>query len=172
MTNNEKYILDWYSNHIWSRPKPSKVCDGVGSFAIRNIPKGTSIYKLAEKSCNAYVPWKIVKTLPSGIIQMIIELQVSQGTNVFDKNFKWKEEYGPLWIHTTKGLNWQTNWFFQNHSDNPNVDGFVTDNPRVFKFISNRDIEEGEELVENYEGYIKEWVEVSKNSYEKSNKVY
>tara|TARA_B110000977_G_scaffold57399_1_gene77911 strand:- start:330 stop:818 length:489 start_codon:yes stop_codon:yes gene_type:complete len=160
--NNREYILDWYRNHIWTRPKPSKVCDGVGSFAIRDIPKGTSLYDLAEKSCTSYVTWEIIKTLPSGIIQMICDLQVSQGTNIFDKNFKWKEEYGLLWIYTTKGLNWQTTWFFQNHSDNPNVDGFATDNPRLFKFITNRDIKKGEELFDNYDGYVKEWVVSSK----------
>jgi hypothetical protein len=80
-----------------------------------------------------------------------------------NKDFVWKKEYGPLWMYTTEGLNWQCNWFFQNHSDTPNLDGFTIDNPRVFKFIANRDIEEGEELFENYEDYIKEWIGASKN---------
>ena len=46
---NEEYILDWYKNHIWTRPSLSKVCDGVGMVAIRDIPKGTSIYEFPDR---------------------------------------------------------------------------------------------------------------------------
>jgi SET domain-containing protein len=60
-------------------------------------------------------------------------------------------------------LNWQTNWFFQNHSDNPNVNTFPTDNPRIFEFITDRDIEEGEELLENYDDYSYKWEKISQN---------
>ena len=66
-------------------------------------------------------------------------------------------------MYTTKGLNLQTNWFFQNHSDNPNVNTFPTDNSRIFICITNRDIEEGEELFENYDEFAiisSQWVQV------------
>ena len=78
--NDEKYLLDWYSNHIWSRPKPSKVCDGVGSFAIRDIPKGTSIYDLADKTVSAWISWSKVSTLPIGVVGCIYDTQPQMGT--------------------------------------------------------------------------------------------
>ena len=159
---NEEYILDWFKNHVWSRPKPSKVCDGVGSFAIRDIPKGTSIYDLADKTVSAWISWSKVSTLPMGVVDMIISAQPSVGSKLCDSDFVWKEEYGPLWVYTTKGLNWQTTWFFQNHSDNPNLDVFVMGD-REFKYISNRDIKEGEELFESYDSYVDDWEKINKN---------
>jgi len=109
--NDEKYLLDWYSNHIWSRPKPSKVCDGVGSFAIRDIPKGTSIYDLADKTVSAWISWSKVSTLPIGVVGCIYDTQPQMGTITNPTDFGWEHAYGPLWVYTTKGLNWQTNWF-------------------------------------------------------------
>ena len=161
--NNEEYLLDWYSNHIWSRPKPSKVCDGVGSFAIRDIPKGTSVYELASKTVSTWIPWSKVSTLPDGVVGCIYDIQPQMGTITNSTGFGWEHAYGPLWVYTTKGLNWQTNWFFQNHSDNPNVNTFPTDNPRIFKFIADRDIKEGEELFENYDDYSYKWEKISQN---------
>ena len=63
---NEEYILDWFQNHVWARPKPSKICDGVGMFAIRNIPKGTNVYDLADKGVCAWIPWKESRTPHKG----------------------------------------------------------------------------------------------------------
>ena len=160
---NEEYIFDWYSNHIWSRPKPSKICDGVGSFAIRDIPKGTSVYELASKTVSTWIPWSKVSTLPDGVVGCIYDIQPQMGIITNSIDFGWKHAYGPLWVYTTKGLNWQTNWFFQNHSDNPNVNTFPTDNPRIFKFIADRDIKEGEELFENYDDYSYKWEKISQN---------
>ena len=155
---NEKFILDWFQNHVWARPKPSKICDGVGMFAIRNIPKGTNVYDLADKGVCAWIPWKEIQTLPKGVIDWILSIQPQIGSKVNDPDLWWSEEDGPIWLYTIKGLNWQTTWFFQNHSDNSNVDGFTKGSTRVFKFIANRDIEEGEELFENYDDYIDEWI--------------
>ena len=162
MTNKD-FVIDWYENHIWARPFPSKICDGVGSVAIKDIPKGTSVYNKCDRSLNVWVEWEDISHFPNGLLRCIYDIQVQVGTLTMNKDFVWKKEYGPLWMYTTEGLNWQCNWFFQNHSDTPNLDGFTIDNPRVFKFIANRDIEEGEELFENYEDYIKEWIGASKN---------
>ncbi|MBC8428438.1 SET domain-containing protein [bacterium] len=161
---NEEYILDWYKNHIWARPAPSKICDGVGMFAIRDIPKGTSVYDLAPKTVNSWIPYEtVVDVLPKGVVDLIVDCQPSVGSKLRNSEFKWKNEYGPLWIYTMKNLNWQTTWYFQNHSDNPNLDAFATDNPRLFVFIANRDIKKGEELFEDYDSYNKDWLEVSKS---------
>ena len=159
---NEESILDWFKNHIWARPKPSNICDGVGSFAIRDIPKGTSIYDLADKNITDWISWSKVSTLPIGVIRCIYDMQPHIGIQANDKDFVWKEELGQLWMYTTEGLNWQCNWFFQNHSDNPNLDVFVMGD-REFKYISNRDIKEGEELFESYDSFVDDWEKINKN---------
>ena len=53
---NEEYILDWFQNHVWARPLPSTVCNEVGMIAIRDIPKGISVYDLADRSVTAWIP--------------------------------------------------------------------------------------------------------------------
>jgi hypothetical protein len=157
---NEEYIFDWYSNHIWSRPKPSKICDGVGSFAIRDIPKGTSIYDLADKSVSAWISWEKISKLPNGVIKLLYDTQPQLGSRINEMD-RWNPSDGPIWAYTRKGFNWQTTWFFQNHSDNPNVDCFTTKDPKMFTLVANRDIEEGEELFESYDSYIDEWMKIS-----------
>jgi len=53
-------------------------------------------------------------------------------------------------------LNYQSTWFFQNHSETPNLD-WTHGVGRDFVYIANRDIKEGEELLENYDS--NEWCE-------------
>jgi len=163
MNNNEKYVLEWFRNHVWSRPKPSTVCDGVGIFAIRDIPKGTSIYDLADKSVCAWIPWEEIQTLPKGMIDWILTIQSQIGSKVCEPNLWWSDKDGPIWLYTIAGMNWIHNWFFQNHSDNPNVDTYMTSHPRVWTHIANRDIKEGEELLENYDVCADNFIELTKN---------
>jgi hypothetical protein len=160
---NEEYILDWFKNHVWSRIKPSNVCDGVGIFAIRDIPKGTSVHDKAPKTVNAWIPYEtVVETLPMGVVDMIISSQPSAGSKLCDSDFVWKEEYGPLWMYTNQNMNWINYWWHQNHSDNPNLDVFVMGD-REFKYISNRDIKEGDELFESYDSWVDDWEKINKN---------
>ena len=91
--NNEEYLLDWYRNHIWTRPKPSKICDGVGMFAIRDIPKGTSILDLADKTVSAWISWSKVSTLPVGVVGCIYDTQPQMGTITNSNNFGWEHSY-------------------------------------------------------------------------------
>ena len=72
---NEEYILDWYKNHIWTRPSLSKVCDGVGMVAIRDIPKGTSIYEFPDREVNIKVSQEKIKDFPMGVINWLIDFQ-------------------------------------------------------------------------------------------------
>ena len=149
--NNEEYLLDWFKNHVWLRIRPSNVCDGVGIFAIRDIPKGTSVYDMAPKTVDEWIPYEtVVETLPMGVVDMIIDAQPIVGSKLCDSDFVWKEEYGPLWMYTNQNMNWINYWWHQNHSDTPNLDAYATKNPRIFKFFANRDIKMGEELFEDY----------------------
>ena len=155
MTNKD-FVIDWYENHIWSRPWPSKVCDGVGSIAIRDIPKGTSIYNLCDRSVNIWVEWEDISHFPEGLLRCVYDIQAQCGLKVMGDNFTWSKSLGPLWMYTTKGLNYQSTWFFQNHSETPNLD-WTHGVGRDFVYIANRDIKEGDELLENYDS--NEWCE-------------
>ena len=152
---NEEYLLDWYSNHIWARPAPSKICDGVGMFAIRDIPKETSIYDSADRSVSGWISWKKVKVLPKQIVKWIIDYQPHLGSKIIDlsSSFQWDSDCGDVYLYTSKGFNfghfhWSALWSFQNHADIYNIDVKIS---KPCKFISNRDIKEGEELFENYD---------------------
>ena len=79
MDSDVKYILEWYKNKIWSKPAKSKVCDGIGMEAIRNIPKGTEIYELAEKSVYGWIPWEHAKHIPKGVLNWVLECQPQLG---------------------------------------------------------------------------------------------
>ena len=154
--NNKEFVIDWFENNIWSRPFPSKVCDGLGSVAIRDIPKGTSVYNLCDRNVRSWVEWEDISHFPKGLLRCVYDIQAQCGLKVMDKDFTWSESLGPLWLYTTKGLNYQSTWFFQNHSDTPNLD-WVHGVGRDLVYIANRDIKEGEELFENYEAI--EWSE-------------
>ncbi len=156
--NSDKdYVMYWMQNHVWSRPKPSTICDGIGMFAIRDIPKGTSIYDLADRSVYGWITWDEAKTLPKGVLEWILESQPHAGSEVCEDSFNWTDKMGPVWMYTMENLNWQTTWFFQNHSTNPNVIMETTSNPRLFKYYAIRDITEGEELLEDYGDYTDSW---------------
>ena len=157
---DKDFVLRWYENNVWSRPWPSKICEGVGQIAIRDIPKNTSVYERCDRSVRAWVEWEDVKSWDEGLLRCVYDMQINVGVKPNRKDFTWKHEYGRLWMYTTKGLNWQSNWFFQNHSTNPNVDVEVL-GQRDFKYITNRDIKEGEELLENYLDYD-DWKEFNK----------
>ena len=159
---NEEYILDWYKNHIWARPKPSNICDGVGMFAIRDIPRYTSIYDSADRSVRSRVSWEKIKVLPRQTVKWIIDHQPHLGSKIVDlsSSVEWDSDCGDVYLYTSKGFNfgdfhWSALWSFQNHSDDHNIDVKIS---KTYKFISNRDIKEGEELFENYNLSTKEWL--------------
>ena len=116
MDSDVKYILDWYKNKIWSKPSLSKICDGIGMVAIRDIPKETSIFDLAEKSVYGWIPLEEAKTIPNGVLKWVLEGQPHANLDVMDSSKLYddflKGKYGDLWAYTQKGMNWQTTWYF------------------------------------------------------------
>jgi len=163
---NEEYILDWYKNHIWTRPYLSKVCDGVGMVAIRDIPKGTNIYEFPDREVNIKVLQEKIKDFPSGVINWLIDFQPINSLSC-KSNFNWKEVCSEFWLYTTKKLmfmgilNFKTVWFFQNHSEDGNINIEGNDKSNL-KIVSNRLIKKGEEILENYNetAITSQWVQV------------
>ena len=162
MTNDEKYILEWYRNKIWAKPFLSKICNGIGMIAIRDIPKGTSIFDLAEKSVYGWIPWSEARSIPREVLEWVLECQPQLGDKVVDvetlHNEFFNDEHESMFGYTQQGMNWQTTWYYVNHSsDNSNVAAHSTGHPRVQKYITLKDIYKGEEILEDYNGYTKEW---------------
>ena len=81
---------------------------------------------MAEKSVYGWIPIDEAKTIPNGVSRWALECQpqadldVMNSSNLYDNFLQGK--YGDLWEYTQKGMNWQTTWYFVNHSlENPNV---------------------------------------------------
>ena len=53
-------------------------------FAIRDIPKYTSIYDSADRSVSSWVSWEKVKELPEQIVKWLIDYQPHIGSKMID----------------------------------------------------------------------------------------
>ena len=118
--------------------------------------------KLSEKvyaKLESVNPGGSIKDRP---VKWIIDHQPHLGSKIVDlsSSFEWDSDCGDVYLYTSKGFNfgdfhWSALWSFQNHSDDHNIDVKIS---KTYKFISNRDIKEGEELFENYNLSTKEWL--------------
>ena len=131
-TRTDKEILEGIkelNESVWCRLSPSKI-HGVGVFALRDIPKGTPILKGVRASMyrfgtnpTYYITEKHVKLLHPAIWELIT-----------DRN------PNPFYIGFNSPNADQCLMSFMNHSDNPN---FGLSSTLI-------DINEGEELLEDY----------------------
>ena len=130
-------IVDYLKNEIWFRVKPSEV-HGVGLFAIRDIPKDTDIfleYERYHSDCEELVNVKGDSNLLDGINKNIKKL--------LDDYFIVEKNADGLYYDVSITNTWKAfHYYFMNHSDNPNVDGWTG--------ITLKDIKDGEELFEDY----------------------
>ena len=116
------------------RIKPSPI-EGVGVFAIKDIPKGTKLFiGSPEKTFEAISVDELTDYEPE-VVEMV-------------KGFFASNEDGKYWI-PEGGLNAIDISFFLNHSENPNV----TTTAEGDTFYAARDIVKGEELTSNYAVY-------------------
>ena len=137
---NEDKLIQYLKNEIWFRAKPSGV-DGVGLFAIRDIPEGTNILvetsQFDDGELGRHISFKIKK-----------ENMLDLHPNI--KNL-WKDycHNDNIWQYITISPNYKRmQLFFMNHSDNPNsYVNFVGD---VREHITNKEIKENEEIFHNY----------------------
>ena len=129
-----KIIKDLEEN-IYCRLRPLKI-EGVGVFAVRDIPEGTNIFKLTRKTKFIAVNPKLVfenQKINKEIKKMVKDFYVITKKKLYLPNFSLNE------IDIS---------FFLNRSDNPNVidkDGE--------EFFALRDIKKGEELTVDYGNY-------------------
>jgi len=113
----------------------SSPIEGVGVFAIKDIPKGTKLFiGSPEKKFEAISIDELIDCEPE-VVEMV-------------KGFLASEEGGKYWV-PEGGLNAIDISFFLNHSENPNV----TTTAEGDTFYAARDIVKGEELTSNYAVY-------------------
>lgn len=133
--NEFSYIL----NHVFVKIKPSKV-QGVGVFALRNIPKGTELFKRWEGETGVYsIPEQDLKLLPKEVYSHIKDIFL------YGPDFP---AYTNTFITLTNGCHWiyTTPYYFVN-SD---VINFNIDKNTL---TSLRNIKVGEEILSNYGRY-------------------
>lgn len=126
---NDK-LLDYLKNEIWFRAKPSSI-NGVGLFAIRDIPKGTNILK--EFDGEGKTLFSIRKDEMLDIHPNVIKLWKDYWQN----NSVYQEIYLPPNYK-------QVQVYYINHADNPSGQLVGT------TLITNKDIKEGDEIFINY----------------------
>jgi len=134
---NSRHNLFKNLQHTYCRLKPSTV-HGVGVFAIQRIPKGVDPFQRPKFVREKFVEIspEMVNTLPVGVQQMV-------------RDFFAPTDRGTYPV-VSEGLNSISISFYLNHSDTPNVDLVNDQRTDYFSFVTNRPIEEGEELFIKY----------------------
>ena len=127
---------------------------GVGVIAIKDIPKGTEVFKCCnEELFGSDKPMEIHNNelvgVETSILEYINNFMVSSGPNLRPLPFR--------------GLNSMNIIFYLNHSDSPNT-GFSTsgDDYDFVKFVTIKNIKKGEELTEDYNNLSNNKVELYK----------
>ena len=118
--------------------KPSGVCDGVGVFALRTIPTQTVLFSDVVPDVN-FLSWNQLKNIHPSVIKYLHSICNTT-------------EEGVYLSRTINNINLS---YYVNHSDNPNT---VHDR-KIDKFITLRVIEEGEEILCQYESEEKDWID-------------
>lgn len=124
----------------YCRIQCSKV-EGVGVFAIRDIPKGVDPFPVLVKNDWKEFSVEELKGLDPEVLKMIDDFLVVENERV------WIPDFGLNGINIT---------FFLNHSENPNVSTLDDGNEGV-SFLTAREIKKGEELTSDYQTYDNKW---------------
>jgi hypothetical protein len=133
-----KRILSSIENESYVCLKPSKVCEGVGVFALRKIPEKTVLFADITPDVDFFLLNDLEK-VHSSVIKYLHSL-----CNADRKG-----------IYLSRTINNINLSYYVNHSDNPNT---VHDR-KIDKFITLRVIEEGEEILCQYELEEKDWID-------------
>lgn len=139
---NKKQIVSHLKSDIYCRLGTGRL--GIGIFAIKDIPRGTDIFKSSKRIYVKVSREEIEKEkIDDGVLKMLEDFFVErEGFFYIPKN----------------GFSDVDISFYLNHSYSPNVK-FDEENDAI---ISLRDIKKGEELFSDYGTYDKEWMEKNK----------
>lgn len=133
--NVYSYIL----NHVFVKLKPSRL-QGVGVFALRDIPKDTFLFERWTGNTGSFaIPERQLRELPKELYTHIKDIFLYSPDFPLDTD---------TYIDLTKGCHWiyTTPYYFVNSDvDNANID---KNTQRTL-----RDIKAGEEILSNYGRY-------------------
>lgn len=132
-------VYTYIKNHVFVKLKPSKV-QGVGVFAIRDIPKNTFIFeKWAGKTGPFSIKESELQKLPKELYLHIKDIFLYSPNFPIDTDTYITLTNGCHWIYTTPY------YFVNSGGDNFNID------KNTLK--TTRDIKQGEEILSNYGRY-------------------
>ena len=140
---NTYNLLKNIKNETFCRLKPTKICVGVGVFAVKDIPINTNPFYFTDKKLRHYKYKKIYKKQ--------LENTNSEIKKMID-DFFYKEDDESYYI-PEQGLNSLDVSFYMNHSKKPNINIINSNKSDTLIFKTNRIIKSGEELLINYNDY-------------------
>lgn len=135
---NKKDIIKDLEENIYCRIQRSPI-QGVGVFAIKEIPKGTNPFKTYMDVDVVAIPEKEImenKKIPKAVKDMIRAFYAVQNGKIYCDARSFNE------INIS---------YFLNHSEKPNLN--VTEINEETIFTTNRIIRVGQELTSNYSDY-------------------
>lgn len=132
-------VFNYIKNHVFVKLKPSKI-DGVGVFAIRDIPKDTYLFeKWNGESKHFPISEKDLQELPNELYLHIKDIFLYSPDFPKDTDTYIQLTNGCHWIYTTPY------YFVNSGGKESNIDKDT--------FKTTRDIKRGEEILSNYGRY-------------------
>jgi hypothetical protein len=131
--------FEYISTHVYTKIKPSKF-NGVGVFAIKDIPNNTNPFELWEGKTGYYpIKESELKTLPKEVYSHIKDVFL------YSPNFPQNTD---TYIKLVNGCHWihQNPYYFVNS-------GFEKSNIDKDTFLTTRIIKSSEEILSNYKRY-------------------
>ena len=122
-------IIDSIKYNCNVRLKPSKVCDGVGVFALIDIPADTVLFNDIDPDMN-FITWDEIGDIKDEV-------------KVYLKSMCNSNESGLFLSRTVSAINVS---YYVNHSDNFNVHHDLT----LDRYITTKDIKAGDEILCKY----------------------
>ena len=124
-----KKIIDSIKYNCNVRLKPSKVCDGVGVFALIDIPADTILFNDIDPDMN-FITWDEIGDIKDEV-------------KVYLKSMCNSNESGLFLSRTVSAINVS---YYVNHSDNYNVYHDI----ELDRYVTTKDIKAGEEILCKY----------------------
>ncbi len=127
--------FEYVYNKVFTRLEPSKI-QGIGLFAVRDIPKGEFIFEKWNGPSGKYnLTQKELDRLPKLLKAHILSSFLYNNNYPYDSDIVIELYNNCHWIYTTP-------YYFVNSSHNFNIDKDT--------LLTTRNIKEGEEILSNY----------------------
>ena len=130
------HMISSILNDCYVQLKPSKVCNGVGIFALRTIPKNTVLFTDVEPDSNL-ITWESLEGIDEQVLQYLNSI-----CNTSEKG-----------VYLNRTVNNINVTYYVNHSEQPNL----FHDKALDRFITLMEIQPGQELLCTYEPQEIDW---------------